>query len=103
MMKMASHLGRSRGEMKVSLETLDGAARQFSTSGLKIGQVAEELDQVMKNLEEDWSDSSQERFVIFYQALKQQLLVCVELANGVSKELLDIVERYEKADSKLSD
>jgi len=74
-------------EIKISLQGIHGAAKEFSTSSQKMIAMANQLDKTVEELISSWPDLDGQNFHDYFKYWNEQVIGLAQILNTISAEL----------------
>ncbi len=89
---------KSKDGMKVSVDELQKASREFRVASQETDSIMTRLEKVVKDLEATWDDAGQQVFSQYYREWLTQTVGISQLLKLTATELDAIADRYYAAD-----
>ena len=86
--------------MKADIDRIEKAAHSFSQAAKEISRVSDKLEKTIQDLDENWQDSGQQKFQLYYYEWVQHTGSFTQLLEQISFELETVADRYKVEDRR---
>jgi WXG100 family type VII secretion target len=83
--------------MKIVPKDLEDTGKEFHEASLQTQAIRSHLEEVVCNLEKNWSDANKQRFYEHYKEWNQHMVGFSVILDSIAEELEAIADRYKEA------